>query len=80
MESLGELREIWGRFLLRPERFIDAGDEVLVLETAHGRGRAGGVEVLTRSASRYAMEGGRIVRLTIYEDPSVALDAMGLRE
>jgi ketosteroid isomerase-like protein len=80
LRSLGELREVWEQFVLRPERFFDAGDDVLVLETAHGRGRGGGVDVLNRSASRYSMHGGRIVHLVVYEDRSEALHALGLRE
>jgi hypothetical protein len=80
LRSLGEIREIWERFLLRPERFIDAGDEVLVIETVEGRGRAGGVEVVDRSASLYELKNGRVIRLVVYESPSEGLAALGLRE
>jgi ketosteroid isomerase-like protein len=80
LRSLGEIREIWERFLVRPERFIDAGDEVLVIETVEGRGRTAGVEVVGRSASLYALKHGRVVRLVVYESPSEGLEALGLRE
>ena len=37
--ALVELRETWEQFLLRPERFLEAGSEVVVVETVEGRGR-----------------------------------------
>jgi ketosteroid isomerase-like protein len=80
LASLREVREVWERYILLPEQFIEAGPEVLVIVTAQGRGRGSGVDVLNRSASLFALRNGRIVRLVVYENPSEALEAAGLRE
>jgi ketosteroid isomerase-like protein len=78
--GLSEVREVWDRFTVLPERFIDVGDQVLVLETVQASGLGSGVEVGTRGASLYALRDGRIVRLTVYPDAREALEAVGLSE
>src|SRR3989442_869713 len=43
-----EVREVWAQFSIEPERFIEAGDRVVVIVTRRGRGRASGIEVEDR--------------------------------
>jgi ketosteroid isomerase-like protein len=44
-----EVREVWDEFQIEPERFIDAGDRVIVIETRRARGSGSGIEVEQRS-------------------------------
>lgn len=78
LRGMGEIREAWEHLSLQPERFIEAGDQVLVLEMVHGRGRGSGIEVATRAGSVYTLRGGRILRVVVYWDSSEALEAVGL--
>lgn len=77
---LEEIREVWGEFRVTPERFVDAGDRVVVIESIRGRGRAGGVEVESRSASIWTLADGQVLRMETLYDPQEALEAVGLRE
>jgi ketosteroid isomerase-like protein len=75
-----ELREVWQQWRVAPERYIDAGDRVVALETIHGRGRRSGVEIERRSASIWTLLDGRVRRVEIGLDPDDALKAVRLEE
>jgi ketosteroid isomerase-like protein len=75
-----EVGEVWGRFQIEPERFIDAGERVVVIETRRGRGRGSHVEVGMRSAVIWTVRNGKVVHMETDLDPDEALDAVGLRE
>src|SRR6476620_8431721 len=63
------------------ERLIDAGnDRVVGVFRQSGTGKESGVTVEVRLATIYELEGGQIVRMRIYLDPTEALVAAGLRE
>jgi ketosteroid isomerase-like protein len=63
------------------ERLIDAGnDRVVGVFRQSATGKESGVPVELRLATIYELEGGRIVRMRIYLDPTEALEAAGLRE
>lgn len=49
------------------------GEEVVLIAIQRGRGRGSGVEVETRYASRYEIEGGQITSITSYVDIDEAL-------
>jgi ketosteroid isomerase-like protein len=78
LQALSRLRETWEQFVIEPERFVETGDHVVVIHTVRARGRAGGVEVVGRSATLHTMRAGRILRLAIYPDPDEALREVGL--
>ena len=78
LRALATVRETWEQFRMEPERFVDAGDEVVVIQAVRARGLGGGVEVLGRSASVHTLREGRITRLTIYPDPDEGLRAAGV--
>ena len=80
LRGMGEIQDAWERWCLQPERFVDAGEQVVVVETAHGRGRGSGIEVINEVGTVYTLRRGRIVRMEVYWDPSEALEAVGLRE
>ena len=82
-----EVREWWRRWLgpwerweLRPERFIDAGDRVLVVVRQRVRGKGSGVEVDQAHAQVWTLRDGTAVRVDLYSDVAPALEAVGLSE
>ena len=64
---------------IEPDRFIDAGDSVVVPNTGHIRGR-GGIETVARSALVFEIRSGRIARICLYQETHEALEAVGLSE
>ena len=71
--------ELFESVVVEPERFIDAGDWVIVPNSARFRGRAG-IETVAWSIVRYELHGGRIARICLYQETAEALDeAAGLR-
>jgi ketosteroid isomerase-like protein len=62
-----------------PDRFINAGDSVVVPNVVHMRGRDG-IEVSARSAVVWTIRGGRITRICLYQETQEALKAVGLGE
>jgi ketosteroid isomerase-like protein len=72
--------EAWGDFSLEAERWIDAGDKVVVIFQLTARGKGSGVEVKRRDAIVWTVSDGKAVRLDYYNNESQALAAAGLRE
>jgi ketosteroid isomerase-like protein len=72
--------EAWEERRLEAEKFIDAGDNVVVLLHEYRRGRGSGVEVETETAVVCAVRDGRVVRIQGYMDRDAALEAAGLSE
>jgi len=62
-----------------PERFIDAGESVIVPNVVHIRGRDG-IEVSARSAIVFTFRSHRITRMCLYQETGEALEAVGVRE
>ena len=78
LEGLREfVHDQWSTFeevRLEAHEFIPRGQHVIVTATTHGRGRQG-VAVTAKSAQLYTFEGGRLVRITLYQDREEALAA-----
>jgi ketosteroid isomerase-like protein len=70
----------WERHSLETERFIDAGESVVVFWHETGRGRTSGVGVETRTAVVYTVRDGKVVEVQGYMDRADALTAVGLAE
>ena len=62
-----------------PERFIDAGESVIVPNVVYIRGRDG-IEVSARSAIVFTFRSHRITRMCLYQETEQALKAAGLKE
>ena len=73
------LLDVFERVHLTPERFIEAGDAVVVPNSAELKGRDG-IETVARSTLVYELRDGRIARVRLYQETAEALDAVGLRE
>jgi len=72
-ETIGDLR-------MDVERFIDAGDRVVVVATMRGHGSASGVAIERRHGSVWTIREGNAVRFQWFNEPDQALEAVGLRE
>jgi len=77
---LGEWMGTWDEWREEVEAIRDAGDRVLVISTQQGRGKGSGAEWANRFGMLYEIQGDKISRWTIYDDPHAALEAAGLRE
>ena len=70
----------WEQATMVPERFIDAGDSVVVIAEWRGRGKASGVFTKWRHGAVWTLRGGKVISLISYTDPTEALEAVGLSE
>src|SRR5438105_15929278 len=70
-----EMQTVWEAFTITPERFLAAGDRVVVIETRRGRGRSSGVEVEQRAGVIWTLRDGQVVRMETDLDPQEALEA-----
>ena len=62
------------------ERIVDAGDQVVVIAAWQGRGKASGVETEWRHGAVWTLRNGRVVSVIAHQEPSDALQAVGLSE
>ena len=74
------LRETWGEWNFEPERFLDAGDHVVVFARIEAEGGASGVPIELETTHVWTIRGGRAVSMHAYRDRSEALEAARLRE
>jgi|SRR5215216_4160291 len=72
-ETIGDLR-------MDVERFIDAGDRVVVIATMRGHGRSSGVAIERRHGSVWTIRDGKAARFQWFYEPDHALEAVGLSE
>ena len=77
-EAFWGVFEVYPDFRVEPERYIDAGDDVVVIGTARGTG-ASGVEVQWRQGYIWTIKDGIALRFRWFNDPAEALEAVGLR-
>ena len=61
------------------EEVRDLGDQVCVVATHRGRGKETGLRVEYRYAVLYEIRGDKITRMTMYPDPTTALEAAAPR-
>ena len=79
---LRTIAEVLDDYRMVPERFIDAGDDcVLVFSREGGRGKGSGAEVQTHlTAHLWTLKDGKAVRMQSYWERADALEAVGLSE
>jgi ketosteroid isomerase-like protein len=80
VEGFAENLQEWESHSLEAQRFIDAGDRVIVFWHEVGRGRGSGAEVTTDTAVIYTLRGGNVVHVQGYMDRALALESVGLAE
>jgi ketosteroid isomerase-like protein len=76
--SAAEVREVWANWWVEAERFVDAGDRVLVVERYGGRGRESGLEIDERAAAIWTLRDGRVLRLEVGIPVDEAYATLGL--
>ena len=81
------VRESWERWLAQwdeygteAERFVDCGDDVLVVARERGRGGVSGATVSARAFYLITFRNGKILRYREFYDEAAALEAAGLPE
>jgi ketosteroid isomerase-like protein len=71
--------EAFEEIVLAPDRFIDAGESVVVPNVAHQKGRDG-IGVSARSTLVFTIRNRKLIRVCLYQETQQALDAVGLAE
>ena len=74
------LRATWGEWRFESERFVDAGDRIVVFGQILVEGEASGVPIDFETTHVWTVRGGRAKSLHAYRDRAEALEAAGLRE
>ncbi|TMK23738.1 MAG: nuclear transport factor 2 family protein [Actinobacteria bacterium] len=69
--------EAFDEIEVRPDRFIEAGDSVVVPNVAYQRGRDG-IEVSARSTLMFTIRNRKLIRVCLYQETEQALRAAGL--
>ena len=79
-EFFREWRAFFAEYWAEPEKFTDAGDNVVVRVRQGGRGRTSTVGVeMPAYWQVYRLRDGRAARVEIYREEAEALEAAGLR-
>jgi ketosteroid isomerase-like protein len=76
VEYLREIREPWQRFDVELERFIEAGDTVVVFSRETAQSRQGGPEMHNDMASMFRVREQKIAEMIGYLDRDEALRAL----
>jgi ketosteroid isomerase-like protein len=74
------LRDSWTAWRFEPERFIDAGEHVVVLIRVVAEGEHSGLAAVQETAHVWTARGGRLTSIQIYRDRAQALEATGLSD
>jgi ketosteroid isomerase-like protein len=75
--ALASIREVYPDFRVEPERFLDAGEDVVVIGTAKGTS-ASGLEASWAQGYVWTVRDGVAVRFQWFNQPQEALRAAGL--
>jgi ketosteroid isomerase-like protein len=76
-QVLARYPEVWSEFGLMPERFIDAGDDVIVTGEQRGVARATGAPYRGRFCNVWTLAGGKVVRMEAFTDTAMMWKAFG---
>ena len=79
-ESFERWLDQWDEYGAEPERFVDCGDDVLVVAREHGRGTRSGATVSGRIFTVVTFRNGKVLRYREFYDEAAALEAVGLSE
>jgi len=80
MTFLGQMAEAWGQFRWIPERYVDAGDQVVVFIRMTVEGKMSGVSVDQSMAHLCTVRNGKLIRHETFWSRDQALEAAGLSE
>ena len=74
------LRELWSEWRFVPERFLDAGDHVVVFALLVARGHESGVPIELETNHVWTFRDGQATAMRVYRDRAEALEAAGLQD
>jgi ketosteroid isomerase-like protein len=77
-QMVAMLRDAWGEWRFEPERFVDAGEQVVVFVRVVAEGSASGVPIELPDGHLVSIHDGRLTSTCVYRDRSEALEAAGL--
>ena|SRR5687768_15878799 len=77
---LRQMSEAWGEVRWVPERYFDAGDEVVVFIRLIAKGKGSGVAVNQSMAHLCTVRSAKLARLETFWRRDAALEAAGLSE
>ena len=78
---IGDLEDAWGDELrIEPEAFFDLGEQTVVWQVLHGRGRQSGADVALPTAAVSKWRDGLVVSFKAYARREDALTDLGLSE
>jgi ketosteroid isomerase-like protein len=69
--------ESWTAYHVRPEEFVQSGDDVAALVHLRARGKGSQFDIEEEMADVFALRDGRIARLRLYVRRGEALDSLG---
>jgi ketosteroid isomerase-like protein len=79
-ESFERWLDQWDEYGTEAERFVDCGDDVLVIAREHGRGARSGATVSARIFVVVTFRDGKVLRYREFYDEAAAREAAGLSE
>jgi ketosteroid isomerase-like protein len=71
--------EVFDEIVIRPDRFMDAGESVVIPNQSRSIGRDG-IEVFARSAFVMTMRSHKVKRICLYQETEQALKAVGPKD
>jgi len=77
---LAAVQDVYPDFRIEPERFVDAGDDVVVIASIRGRGVRSQAVADQRQGYVWTLRDGKAIRFRWFNDPRQALEAVGLSE
>lgn len=72
------LSDVYADVTIEPEKYIEAGDDVVVVAHVTGRGRGSGVDIDWHHGYIWTIRDGKAVRFRWFNRPEEALEAAGL--
>lgn len=77
--ALRQLFEVWDRYRIEAEEYVDAGDAVVVVCRARGTARGSGMPLDQRFVHVWRARDGKLTGIEQFWNRSAALEAVGLR-
>jgi ketosteroid isomerase-like protein len=68
----------WDTYVARPQEFIEAGEQMVVMVQLRARGKGSRFEIEEEMADVFTLDDGHIVELRLYVDRGVALESAGV--
>ena len=72
--------EAWDEFSMTPERWIDAGDKVVLILTMTCTGKGSGLKIERRDGMVWTIVDGTVLRVDYYNNEAQALEAAGVEQ